>query len=43
MLHFLEKAGKIAAALGDLPPSPRWPPEDVVFASIPPCYYFHSI
>jgi len=26
MLYFLEKAGKIAAALGAPPPNPRWSP-----------------
>jgi len=39
MFYFLEKAGKIAAALGAPPPNPRWLPA----APRPPSCYSHSI
>jgi len=43
MLYFLEKAGKIAAALGAPPPNLRWPPVAGVSALRPPSCYPHSI
>jgi len=43
MLHFLKKAEKITAALGALPPNPRWPPSDECSAARPPSCYSHSI
>jgi len=35
MLYFLKKSGKIAAALGDPPPNPHWPPAAEDFAPDP--------